>query len=81
MARIYSDLHNNILDEFNKAGVEIMSPHYSAFRDGNASTIPESPDSGNPSPKGPSSKKPPPGDPVPPSNPVGKIIDKLTGKK
>ncbi len=43
MAHFYSELHKTILDEFNKAGVEILSPHYSAFRDGNASTIPEEP--------------------------------------
>ncbi|MFT6969551.1 MAG: small-conductance mechanosensitive channel, partial [Roseivirga sp.] len=40
MAKIYSDLHQNIQDGFNKAGVEIMSPHYGAHRDGNQSTIP-----------------------------------------
>ncbi len=40
MARIYSDLHANIQDNFNAAGVEIMSSHYMAIRDGNASTIP-----------------------------------------
>ncbi len=39
-AKIYSELHQNIQDEFNEAGVEIMSPHYSAARDGNQSTIP-----------------------------------------
>ncbi|QPH39603.1 mechanosensitive ion channel family protein [Pedobacter endophyticus] len=39
-AVIYSGLHANIQDEFNKAGVEIMSPHYKALRDGNATTIP-----------------------------------------
>ncbi len=43
MAHFYSELYKTILDEFNKAGVEILSPHYSAFRDGNASTIPEEP--------------------------------------
>ena len=37
---IYSNLHANIQDHFNKAGVEIMSPHYKALRDGNATTIP-----------------------------------------
>lgn len=42
-AQIYSDLHQNIQDHFNAAGVEIMSPHYRAERDGNKSTIPESP--------------------------------------
>lgn len=41
MAHFYSELHRNILNEFNKAGVEILSPHYSAYRDGNQSTIPE----------------------------------------
>ncbi|MDE7410653.1 MAG: mechanosensitive ion channel family protein [Paramuribaculum sp.] len=38
---IMSALHQNIQDTFNEAGVEIMSPHYYAGRDGNASTIPE----------------------------------------
>ena len=37
MMQFYSDLHKQILEEFNKAGVEIMSPHYTAYRDGNAS--------------------------------------------
>ncbi len=41
MMQFYSDLHNQILEEFNNAGVEIMSPHYTAYRDGNASTIPK----------------------------------------
>ncbi|MGW8121673.1 mechanosensitive ion channel family protein [Roseivirga echinicomitans] len=41
MSRIYSDLHQNIQDGFNAAGVEIMSPHYRAQRDGNQSTIPQ----------------------------------------
>lgn len=36
----YSLLHQNIQDAFNKAGVEIMSPHYRALRDGNVVTIP-----------------------------------------
>ncbi len=39
-SRIYSDLHANIQDAFNEAGVEIMSPHYRAARDGNLSTMP-----------------------------------------
>jgi len=39
-AKIYSQLHQNIQDKFNEAGVEIMSPHYNALRDGNATTIP-----------------------------------------
>lgn len=37
---IYSSLHQNIQDSFNAAGIEIMSPHYSALRDGNTTTIP-----------------------------------------
>lgn len=41
MTTIYSALHQNIQDYFDKAGVEIMSPHYTAFRNGNASTIPK----------------------------------------
>lgn len=40
MAHFYSELHENILEEFNVANVEILSPHYSVYRDGNASTIP-----------------------------------------
>jgi small-conductance mechanosensitive channel len=39
-AMIYSELHQNIQDLCNKAGIEIMSPHYRAARDGNQSTIP-----------------------------------------
>jgi small-conductance mechanosensitive channel len=38
--RIYSSLHQNIQDSFNAAGIEIMSPHYNALRDGNTTTIP-----------------------------------------
>ncbi len=43
MPKIYSELHANIQDKFNAAGVEIMSPHYRAVRDGNAITIPKEP--------------------------------------
>lgn len=39
-AIIYSSIHQNIQDKFNEAGVEIMSPHYRAVRDGNQTTIP-----------------------------------------
>lgn len=39
-ASIYSELHQNILDQFNQAGVEILSPHYRAFRDGNMMAMP-----------------------------------------
>lgn len=65
MAQFYSELNKTILDEFNKEGVEILSPHYSAFRDGNSSTIP-----GDPAVKE---------EPPPPENPV-EIIDKVKGK-
>ena len=41
MAQIYSDLHQTIQDKFNEAGIEIMSPHYMAVRDGNETTIPK----------------------------------------
>lgn len=40
-AAIYSDLHQHIQDCFNEAGIEILSPHYRAARDGNMSTIPK----------------------------------------
>ncbi len=40
MPRIYSAIHANIQDQFNRAGVEIMSPTFSALRDGNMVTIP-----------------------------------------
>jgi small-conductance mechanosensitive channel len=41
MAGMYSDLHTHILDCFHAAGVEIMSPRYSAVRDGNHVAMPE----------------------------------------
>lgn len=39
-ASIHSQLFSNILDTFNEDGIEILSPHYRAERDGNAVTIP-----------------------------------------
>jgi small-conductance mechanosensitive channel len=39
-ALIYSCLHQNIQDICNERGIEILSPHYRAARDGNHSTIP-----------------------------------------
>ncbi len=42
MAKIYSELHQNIQDQCNEVGIEILSPHYRAMRDGNQNTIPES---------------------------------------
>jgi small-conductance mechanosensitive channel len=41
MAMTYSALHANIHDTFNAAGVEIMSPHFAAVRDGNRITLPD----------------------------------------
>ena len=48
LPRIYSILHQNIQDRFNEAGVEIMSPHYMAMRDGNDTTIPKNDQRANP---------------------------------
>lgn len=39
-SQIYSDLHQNIQDCCNEVGIEILSPHYRAARDGNMITIP-----------------------------------------
>lgn len=38
-ALVYARLHEAIQDRFNEAGVEILSPAYTALRDGNAHTI------------------------------------------
>jgi len=40
MASTYSALHQAIQDAFAEAGVEIMSPHYGALRDGGAAALP-----------------------------------------
>lgn len=40
MVPLYGRLHQSIQDEFRRAGVEIMSPHFRSIRDGNPSTIP-----------------------------------------
>lgn len=39
-ALIYSYLHENIKNELHNAGIEILSPHYNAIRDGNVLTVP-----------------------------------------
>lgn len=39
-ALVYSDLHRHIQDVFNERGIEILSPHYRAARDGNRTAIP-----------------------------------------
>jgi small-conductance mechanosensitive channel len=41
MVDIYAFLHSRIQDAFYAAGVEIMSPHYTSLRDGNAVAIPD----------------------------------------
>jgi small-conductance mechanosensitive channel len=41
MAITYSMLYRNIQDKFNEAGVEIMSPSFTAIRDGNGIQIPD----------------------------------------
>jgi small-conductance mechanosensitive channel len=40
MPLVYSKLHQNIQDDCNQAGIEILSPNYAAIRDGNHITIP-----------------------------------------
>ena len=42
LSACYSELHKAILDHFFEAGVEIMSPHFKAERDGNPVEIPKS---------------------------------------
>lgn len=37
---VYSELHQHIQDKFKESGIEIMSPHYGAIRNGNTTTIP-----------------------------------------
>jgi len=39
-ALIYSMLHENLKNELHAAGIEILSPHYQAMRDGNVLTVP-----------------------------------------
>lgn len=41
MPIVYSELHKKIQDKFNEAGMEIMSPHIFAVRDGNEIAIPK----------------------------------------
>ncbi len=40
LPNVYSELREHILDQFNEAGVEIMSPHYYARRDGEKVQLP-----------------------------------------
>jgi len=41
LARIQPGLHQNIQDKFHEAGIEIMSPSFSALLDGNETAVPE----------------------------------------
>ena len=41
MEGIVAKMHERIQDEFNRAGVEILSPAYLSLRDGNTATIPK----------------------------------------
>lgn len=41
MAKIKSELHQNIQDFFNKENIEILSPGYTSVRDGNQTTTPK----------------------------------------
>ena len=41
MANIYSNLNKNIQDIFNREEIELLSPHYSAHRDGSKIMIPK----------------------------------------
>ncbi|MEM9256411.1 MAG: mechanosensitive ion channel domain-containing protein [Pseudomonadota bacterium] len=47
LPRIYSDLHANILDAFQRENIEITSPHYRAVRDGTQPAIPPAGESGD----------------------------------
>jgi small-conductance mechanosensitive channel/biopolymer transport protein ExbD len=40
MPKLYSQLHQNIQDRCNELGIEILSPHYRAARDGNQLAVP-----------------------------------------
>lgn len=48
MATLYARLHEAIQDRFDEAGVEILSPAYTAYRDGNATTLPHRAGAGPP---------------------------------
>lgn len=40
LTRITSDLHEQVIDKLHEAGIELLSPHYYAKRDGSESTLP-----------------------------------------
>jgi len=39
MSSLYSGLHKNIVDKFNAAGIELLAPHFTSFRDGNPGVV------------------------------------------
>ncbi|MDJ0661584.1 MAG: mechanosensitive ion channel family protein [Crocosphaera sp.] len=41
IGNIYTELHQHIQDKCAEVGIEILSPHYAAVRDGHQNTIPE----------------------------------------
>jgi len=41
MANIYSDLNKNLQDVFNREGIELLSPHFRAQRDGSETMMPK----------------------------------------
>lgn len=41
MPKIFSELHQNVQDACNESQIEILSPHYSAMRDGNELAVPK----------------------------------------
>ncbi|NEO28578.1 MAG: mechanosensitive ion channel [Kamptonema sp. SIO4C4] len=40
MEKVYGELHQNIVDRCNEAGIELINPNYSAVRDGNPVALP-----------------------------------------
>ena len=50
--KIYSDLHAEIQDAFNRAGIEMLSPLYHAIRDANEPVFPPEPSGPRPQPGG-----------------------------
>ena len=50
--KIYSDLHAEIQDAFNRAGIEMLSPVYHAIRDANEPVFPPEPSGPRPQPGG-----------------------------
>lgn len=47
MPRIYSDLYKNVMEVFNEAGIDIVSPHYYAQRDSSKPIVPFGLESGS----------------------------------